>query len=163
MMSSTPRETPPSKSPALKRGATALRMMILEIASVSVPLEPVADLDPHPVLLGRYQKQHAIVLLGFAELPLPEEIVGVGLDLLAAEGRDGRNYELNARLLFQRGELAVESGAGRRREDARLIDDAAGERGEVGRRPGDRQGRGDGQPSDGEAREKGAGQREPLR
>src|SRR5271166_6269429 len=40
MMSSTPRVTPPSKSPALKRGAIALRMMTLETASVSVPSRP---------------------------------------------------------------------------------------------------------------------------
>ena len=40
MMSSTPRVTPPLKSPALKRGAIALTMMSLEIASVSVPSSP---------------------------------------------------------------------------------------------------------------------------
>ena len=40
MMSSTPRATPPLKSPALNRGAIALEMMMLEIASVSVPSSP---------------------------------------------------------------------------------------------------------------------------
>ena len=40
MMSSTPRVTPPSKSPALKRGAMALAMMMLDTASVSVPSRP---------------------------------------------------------------------------------------------------------------------------
>ena len=40
MMSSTPRVTPPLKSPALKRGAMALAMIRLEIASVSVPSRP---------------------------------------------------------------------------------------------------------------------------
>ena len=39
-MSSTARVTPPSKSPALKRGAAALAMMIAEVASVSVPSRP---------------------------------------------------------------------------------------------------------------------------
>src|SRR5208282_6930647 len=37
MMSSTPRVTPPLKSPALNPGAIALDMMMLETASVSVP------------------------------------------------------------------------------------------------------------------------------
>ena len=40
MMSSTPRVTPALKSPALKRGAMALRMMMLDTASVSVPSRP---------------------------------------------------------------------------------------------------------------------------
>ena len=40
MMSSTPRVTPPLKSPALKRGAMALRMIRPETASVSVPSLP---------------------------------------------------------------------------------------------------------------------------
>ncbi len=40
MMSSTPRVTPPLKSPALNRGAMALAMMTLDTASVSVPSRP---------------------------------------------------------------------------------------------------------------------------
>ena len=40
MMSSTPRVTPPLKSPALNLGAIALEMMMLETASVSVPSRP---------------------------------------------------------------------------------------------------------------------------
>ena len=40
MTSSTPRVTPPLKSPDLKRGATALMMMIFDVASVSVPSSP---------------------------------------------------------------------------------------------------------------------------
>src|SRR5277367_3467035 len=40
MMSSTPRVTPPLKSPALNLGAIALDMMMLETASVSVPSRP---------------------------------------------------------------------------------------------------------------------------
>ena len=40
MMSSTPRVTPPLKSPALNRGAIALAMMMLDTASVSVPSRP---------------------------------------------------------------------------------------------------------------------------
>jgi hypothetical protein len=40
MMSSTPRETPPPKSPVLKRGAMALAMMTFDSASVSVPSSP---------------------------------------------------------------------------------------------------------------------------
>jgi hypothetical protein len=40
MMSSVARVTPPSKSPALKRGVAALAMMTDAIASVSVPSSP---------------------------------------------------------------------------------------------------------------------------
>ena len=40
MMSSTPRVTPPLKSPALNLGAIAFEMMMLETASVSVPSRP---------------------------------------------------------------------------------------------------------------------------
>ena len=39
---------------------------------------------------------------------MPEETVGVGLDLLAVEAGDGRDDELDARLLLERGELGLE-------------------------------------------------------
>ena len=65
---------------------------------------------------------------GFAELPGAEQLVGVGLDLLAAERGHGRHDELNAGLLLEVGELALEVGGGDRREDVRLIDDPPGER-----------------------------------
>ena len=40
MIASTPRSIPPSKSPALKRGATAARMITLDTASVKTPSSP---------------------------------------------------------------------------------------------------------------------------
>ena len=73
-------------------------------------LEAVADLDAHPALLRRDQKKHAVVLLGFAELPGAEERVGVGLDLLAVQRGHGRDDQLDARLLLEAGELALEIG-----------------------------------------------------
>ena len=47
--------------------------------------QPVADLDAHPPLVRRDQQQHAVVLGLLAELPGAEQLVGVGLDLLALE------------------------------------------------------------------------------
>ncbi len=73
-------------------------------------LEAVADLDAHPPFLRRDQEQGAVVLLSLAELPETEQLVGVRLDLLAIERRDGRDHELDAGLLLEVGELALEVG-----------------------------------------------------
>ena len=97
-------------------------------------LEAVADLDAHPPLLRRDQKESAVVLFRFAQFPGAEQPVGVGLDLLAVERGHGRDDELNAGLLLEIGELALEIGVRDRREDVRLVDDPSGQRGEVGRR-----------------------------
>ena len=48
-------------------------------------LEAVADLDAQLALVGRDQKQHAVVVLLLPELPVPEEAVGVILDARAVE------------------------------------------------------------------------------
>ena len=80
-------------------------------------LETVADLDAHPTLLRRDQEENAVVLGRFAQFPGAEELVGVGLDLLAAERGHGRDDELNAGLLLKIGELALEVGARDGRED----------------------------------------------
>ena len=60
--------------------------------------------------------------------------IGVGLDLLAVERGHGRNDELDAGLLFEIGELALEIGLRDRREDVRLVNNPSGQRGKVGRR-----------------------------
>ena len=80
-------------------------------------LEPIADLDAHPVFVGRDEKQHAVVLLRFAEPPGAEKLVGVGLDLLAVERGDGRHDELDARLVLEVLQLPFERGARVGRED----------------------------------------------
>ena len=98
------------------------------------PFEAVADLDAHPPLLRRDQKESAVVLLRLAQFPGPEEPVCVGLDLLAAERRHGRHDELNAGLLLEIGQLAFEVGDRDRRKDFRLVDNPSGQRREVGRR-----------------------------
>ena len=114
MMSSTPREMPPPKSPALKRGVIALVMMTLRQRVGQRAFEPVADLDAHPLLVRRDQQQHAVVLGLLAELPGAEQLVGVGLDLLAFERVDGGDDELDAGLGFEIGELRLERAARRR-------------------------------------------------
>ena len=133
-MSSTPRVTPPLKSPALKRGAMALVMMTLDERVGQRAFEAVADLDAHAALVRRHQQQDAVVLVGLAELPGAEEVVGVGLDLLPLQRSDGGDDELDAGLRLEIGELRLDRGLGLRREDAGLVDDAAGERREGQRR-----------------------------
>ena len=111
MMSSTPRAMPPSKSPALKRGVDRIEDDDLGDRVGQRPLEAVADLDAHFVLVGCDEQQHAIVLLLLAELPVAKQRVGVRLDLLAVERGDGRDHELNAGFGFQRRQLAFERSA----------------------------------------------------
>ena len=60
--------------------------------------EAIADLDAHPPLVGRDQQQHAVVLGLLAELPGAEQLVGIGLDLLAVERGHGGDHELDAGL-----------------------------------------------------------------
>ena len=108
MMSSTPREMPPLKSPVLKRGVIALVMMTLPSASVSVPFEAIADLDADPMLVRRNQQQHAVVLGLLAKLPFAEQRVGVRLDLLAFERADGGDDELDAGFRFEIGKLRLD-------------------------------------------------------
>ena len=97
-------------------------------------LEAVADLDAHPPLLRRDQKESAVVLFRLAKFPGAEQPIGVRLDLLAVERGHGRHDELDAGLLLEIGELALEIGLRDRREDVRLVNDPSGQRGKVGRR-----------------------------
>ena len=90
--------------------------------------EAVADLDPHATLVRRHQQQDAVVLVRLAQLPGAEQLVGVGLDLLPFQRADGGDDELDAGLVLEIRELRLDRGLRRRREDAGLIDDAAGER-----------------------------------
>ena len=97
-------------------------------------LEAVADLDAHPSLVRRDQEENAVVLFRLAQFPGAEELIGVGLDLLAAERGHGRHDQLNPGLLLEIGELALEVGGGDGRKDLRLVDHPSGERGEACRR-----------------------------
>ena len=109
-------------------------MMMLETASVSVPFKAVTDLDAHPPLLRRDQKERAVVVFGLAQFPGSEQRVGVRLDLLAAKRGHGRDDELDSGFLFEIGELALKIGDRDRRKDVRLVNNPSGQRGKVGRR-----------------------------
>ena len=97
-------------------------------------LKAVADLDAHPPLLRRDQKERAVVVFGVAQFPGAKQPIGVRLDLLAVERGHGRHDELDSGFLLEIGELALEIGLRDRREDVRLVDDPSRQRGKVGRR-----------------------------
>ena len=79
----------------------------------------------------------AVVLVLFAELPCPEEFVGVRLDLLAIERTDRGDDELNAGFRLKIGEFGGEGLARIGWNDVGLIDDAARKRREIGGTNGD--------------------------
>ena len=111
MMSSTPRVDAAVEIARLEAGRDGVGDDDLRGRVGQRALEPVADLDAHAMLFGRDQEQRAVVLLRLAELPGAEELVGVGLDLLAVERGDRRDDQLDARLRLELGELALEIGA----------------------------------------------------
>ena len=106
-------------------------------------LKAIADLDAHPPLLRRDQKERAVVVFRLAKLPGAKQPIGVRLDLLAVERGHRRHDELDSGFLFEIGELALEIGLRDRREDVRLVNNPAGQRRKVGRseRHADPQGR----------------------
>ena len=94
--------------------------------------QPIADLDAHLAVVRRHQKQHAVVFLGLAELPEAEQPVGVRLDLLAVEAGDGGDDDLVGAFCLEVGEFLGERGFGACIDDAGIVDDAAGQRREIG-------------------------------
>ena len=86
--------------------------------------QAIAHFDAHPPFLGRHQQQHAVVLVLLAELPEAEQLVGIGLDLLALERVHRGDDELDARLLLELGELGLQRLARLLRDDVGLVDDA---------------------------------------
>jgi hypothetical protein len=74
---------------------------------------------------GAIEQQHAVVLFRLAELPLPEERVGVGLDILPVERGDGGDDELDSRFRLEIGELLLDRRACSGGDDGGLIDDAS--------------------------------------
>jgi hypothetical protein len=60
------------------------------------------------------EQQHTIVFVFLAELPIPEQFVGVGLDVLTLQRIDGGYDKLDAGLAFKLGKLAFDCVAGRR-------------------------------------------------
>ncbi len=81
IIASTPCAIPPSKSPVLKRGVTAVARITLETAFREHALQSVTDLDSHFPFIGRDQKQNPVVFLGDTELPRAEKPVGVTFDV----------------------------------------------------------------------------------
>ena len=135
MMSSTPRSMPPPKSLALKRGVIALAMIDGRQRVGQRAFEPVADFDADAMFVGRDEQQDAVVLGLLAELPGPEELVGIGLDLFALQRRDRCDDELDAGFLLEIGELGLDRGGRRGRDDMRLSTIASAERREIRRAP----------------------------
>ena len=78
------------------------------------------------------QQQHAVVLAGLAEAPGAEQPVGVGLDRLAVERVDGRDDDLVGAFLLEIRELLDQRRLGGRVDHAGIVDDAAGERRQLG-------------------------------
>ena len=66
---------------------------------------------------------------------MSKQRVGVGLDILAVERGKRRHDELPGRVLLEIGEFALEARLCRRRQNMRVVDHAAGERGKRRRRP----------------------------
>jgi hypothetical protein len=97
-------------------------------------LKAVADLDAHPPLFRRDQKERAVVVFRIAQFPGAKQPIGVRLDLLAIERGHGRHDELDSGFLFEIGELALKIGDRDRRKNIRLVHHPSGQRGEAGRR-----------------------------
>ena len=95
--------------------------------------EAIADFDAYLVLVRRDQKQHAVVLLRLAELPGPEQLIGVGFDIAALQRRHRRHHELDAGFFLEIlqfvGKVAADVGV----EDSGLVDHTAGQRRKVER------------------------------
>ena len=61
-------------------------MIWLDRASVMIAFEPIADLDPHPPLVGRDEQDRAIVRAFLADAPVAAESIAVILDLDSPRG-----------------------------------------------------------------------------
>ena len=83
-------------------------------------------------MLGRRdQEEHAVVLLGFAELPKPKQLIGVSLDVASLQRFDGGDDKLNPRLILEVFELCLNIAPAFSCHDAGLIDHPAAQRGKV--------------------------------
>src|ERR1700733_11824034 len=83
-------------------------------------------------MLGRRdQEEHAVVLLGFAELPKTKQLIGVSLDVASLQRFDGGDDELNAGFILEVFELCLNIAPAFSRHDAGLIDHPAAQRGKV--------------------------------
>src|SRR3546814_2401248 len=63
--------------------------------------EAVADLDPHLALIGRDDKQRAVVLVLLPDRPCAAELIAVILDRIALQVGNGRDNQLAAGRFFQ--------------------------------------------------------------
>jgi hypothetical protein len=59
------------------------------------------------MLFWRDEQQYAVILFLLTELPGPEQLVGIGFNLLAFERRDGGDNELDPGLGFEIGQLQL--------------------------------------------------------
>ena len=83
-------------------------------------------------MLGwRDQKEHAVVILGFTELPKTEELVGVSLHVTALQRFDCGYNKLNAGFVLEIPELCFNVATCSGGHDAGLIDHPAAQRGKI--------------------------------
>src|ERR1019366_3989977 len=90
--------------------------------------EAVADLDSNFVLLGRHDKQHAVVLAFLPYPPVAAEPIAVILNAVSLKRIERDHHDLFASCALVRVAHAGEFALRRSAEHARLIDDSARER-----------------------------------
>ena len=96
--------------------------------------EPVTDLEAELALGRRDQEQNAVVPVFLAEMPVAEQGIREGFDLLALQRRYGGNDELRAGLALQILQRRRQRRPIVRLEDVGVVDDAPGQHGKrVGR------------------------------
>jgi hypothetical protein len=64
-------------------------------------LKAIANLNAHLVFSGSNKEQYAVVLLGFAKLPVTKEFVNVGLAIASLQRFHSGGDELDAGLAFR--------------------------------------------------------------
>ena len=99
-------------------------------------LQPVADLDPHPLLVGRDQQDDAIVRALLADVPGPAELIAIILDRHVLQAGDRRHDQLPRGGALQRLQLLGELRLLLRAQQIGLVDHPAAERREAERGPG---------------------------
>ena len=94
-------------------------------------LKAIAHIDAHLALIGRDEKQDAVVFLRLSELPETTQLITESLYIRILKRWNSRDDKLDAGFLLELFLLGLDFGARRRRQHARLIHDAPGERREL--------------------------------
>ena len=94
-------------------------------------LKPIADLDPHLVLLRRDDQKDAVVLALLTDAPVTPELVAIVGDLLPLQALERHDHELAPVLLFKRLQTLAELGLLVRGQNARLVHHPPGQFREV--------------------------------